>query len=296
VSAGTPAIDIELALGRDGERAHRRERLRRIAAGIGCLLVGAVYLLPLLWVASLSVRSEEDVTSFDIVPRSFEASNYSKAWREYALGTLFAHSIFVTIGTVLLSVAMSVLAAYGFARWRSRLTEGMFLLILLGLMVPPATMIVPFFLVMQNLGLYNNLFAVVLGEAAFALPLGILILRGYVDRIPFELTDAARVDGATPIRAFVHVVLPLLKAPIITVALFITLFTWNDFLIPLVLLPNPQQSTLTVGLAQSVGQFGQLQLGLISAASVMALLPILAVFFAARRYYVQGLSAGALKQ
>jgi ABC-type glycerol-3-phosphate transport system permease component len=169
-------------------------------------------------------------------------------------------------------------------------------MILLGLMVPPAAMIVPFFLAMLNLGFYNSLLAVIVGEAAFALPLGVLIMRGYIDRIPVELTDAARVDGAGPLRAFIHVVLPLLKAPIVTVALFIAMFTWNDFLLPLVLLPDPSHSTITVGLAQSVGQFGQLQLALISAAAVMALLPILAIFIAARRYYVLGLNAGAIKQ
>lgn len=268
----------------------------RVLASLACVLIGITYLIPLLWVVSLSLRSKSDASSLDVLPSSFTLSNYPDAFKEYGLGGLLLNSAYVTAGTVVIAVSLSVLAAYGFARWRSRLTEGLFLMILLGLMVPPAAMIIPFFLAMLNMGLYNSLLAVILGEAAFALPLGILILRGYIDHIPVELTDAARVDGAGPLRAFAHVVLPLLKAPIVTVALFITLFTWNDFLLPLVLLPEPSNSTITVGLAQSVGQFGELQLALISAAAVMALLPVMTIFVAARRYYVLGLNAGALKQ
>lgn len=296
MSADVASAPAPAAAVRPRARARRAGALRRALSSCACVLIGITYLIPLLWVVSLSLRSESDATSLGIVPSTFRPSNYPDAFKHFGMGSLFANSALVTAGTVALALAMSVLAAYGFARWRSRITESMFLLILLGLMVPPATMVVPFFLAMLNMGLYNSLLAVILGEAAFALPLGILILRGYIDRIPHELTDAARVDGAGPLRSFVHVVLPLLKAPIVTVALFIAMFTWNDFLLPLVLLPDPSHSTITVGLAQSVGQFGQLQLALISAASVMALLPILAIFIAARRYYVQGLNAGALKQ
>src|SRR5439155_22605731 len=107
---------------------------------------------------------------------------------------------------------------------------------------------------------------------------------------------AARVDGATEWRAFLHVASPLLKPAIATVALFITISTWNGFLLPLVLLSDPAHATLTVGLAVTTYQFGQVQLAFVSAASLMAVIPVLVVFIAARRYYVQGLSAGALRQ
>lgn len=276
--------------------ARARRRAGRMAVSAGCLLVGSAFLLPLIWVASLSVRDRSDVMSLRIAPSSFRPENYVDAFHSFHLGTLFAHSVAITAGTVVLSVSMSVTAAFGMVRWRTRATEGLFLLILLGLMVPPAAMIVPFFTGMLNLGLYNSLGGVILGESAFALPVGLLILRGYVERLPVELMDAARVDGATPWRAFRNVVLPLLKPAIVTVSLFITLFTWNDLLLPLVLMVNSSESTLTVGLASSVGQYGQLDLGLLSAASLLAALPVLAIFMTARRYYVLGLTAGALKQ
>lgn len=275
-------------------RVSRRDS-KRFAATLVCLLVGAVYLIPLAWVLSVSFRSGDDVFTSIFVPHSFSPGNYVDAWDKYGLGVLFLNSTLVTAGTVLLSLALSVTAAYGFSRHRTRLREGVFLLILTGLMIPPAAIIIPFFVLMNDLHLYDKLFSVVLAETAFVLPLGILILRGYVDNIPGELSDAARVDGAGEWTAFRHVIVPLLRPAIATVGLLITLSTWNGFLLPLVLISDPSQSTVTVGIAQFAGQFGVLEWQLVAAAAVMAMLPVLVVLVALRRYYVQGLSAGALK-
>lgn len=258
--------------------------------------VGVVYLLPLIWVTSLSVRTSSDAFSNRILPHSFRLDNFADAWRKYGLRVLFENTILVTGGTVLIGVALAALGAYGFSRYQSRITEPIFLLILAGLMIPPAAIIVPFFLAMENLGLYNRLIAVILGEVAFVLPLGVLLLRGYIDQLPIELTDAARVDGASDFKAFWYVAFPLLRPAVATVALFFAISTWNGFLLPLVLLREGSESTLTVGLAQFLGQYGQIEIELVSAASLMAVVPLLVVFIAARRYYVQGLSAGAIKQ
>ena len=289
-----------IALQQPAARAERSGRPRRrgsrtFAATIVCLLVGAVYLIPLAWVLSISFRSGNDVFTSIFVPHSFAPGNYTDAWNKYGLGVLFLNSTLITAGTVVLSLALSVTAAYGFSRHRTRLRESLFLLILTGLMIPPAAIIIPFFVLMNDLRLYDKLFAVVLAETAFVLPLGILILRGYIDNIPSELSDAARVDGAGEWGAFRHVVVPLLRPPIATVALLITLSTWNGFLLPLVLLSDPTQSTVTVGIAQFSSQFGVLEWQLVAAAAVMAMLPVLVVLVALRRYYVQGLAAGALK-
>jgi ABC-type glycerol-3-phosphate transport system permease component len=294
VSTEQASVPRGLARQDESERASRRSS-RSFAATLVCLLIGAVYLVPLAWVLSVSFRKGDDVFTSIFVPHSFAPSNYSDAWNKYGLGVLFINSTLITAGTVILSLALSVTAAYGFSRHRTRLRESLFLLILTGLMIPPAAIIIPFFVLMNELQLYDKLFAVVLAETAFVLPLGILILRGYIDNIPAELSDAARVDGAGEWGAFRHVVIPLLRPPIATVALLITLSTWNGFLLPLVLLSDPSQSTVTVGIAQFSSQFGVLEWQLVAAAAVMAMLPVLVVLVALRRYYVQGLAAGALK-
>ncbi len=280
-------------------RARGERRLgpaARAGLSIVCFVIGSVGLIPLVWTLSLSIRTGSDVFSNRVLPHSFRLANFVDAWNMFGLGTLFLHSVIVTLGTVAITTALAVTSAYGFARYRTRITEAIFLLILTGLMVPPAAVIIPFFVAMTRLGLYNTLLSVVIGESVFALPFSLLLLRGYIDTIPLDLTDAARVDGASQLQAFRYVALPLLKPALATVALFSTISTWNGFLLPLVLLNNSSTSTLTVGLSTVSSEFGALNLQLLSAAAVLAIIPILVVFVAARRYYVQGLSAGAVKQ
>jgi len=271
--------------------ARRRLSWGRLAASLTCLVATAIYLVPFVWVISLSIRDSTDVLSLKILPSSFHPQNFTDAWSLFSLGTLFANTIVIAIGTVALTLTLATMAAYGFARFRSRLSEAVFLIILLGLTVPPAALIVPFFVLMHNLGLFNSRLSVILAETAFSLPLGVLLMRSYVERLPFDVIDAARVDGAGPFRAFRHVAVPLLRPGMATLALFVTLTAWNDLLLPLVLLPSADQSTLTVGLATAVQGFGQVQLAALAAASLMAAIPILILMFALRRYYVDVLAS-----
>jgi ABC-type glycerol-3-phosphate transport system permease component len=286
-------VPAELPVARN---RRRRPTPARFVASFFCLAIGFVYVFPLLWAISMSVRTNEDVFSGRILPRSFHLGNYSTAFSKYEMKTLFINTTIITAGTVVLSVSLAVLAAYGFSRYRSRISEGVFLVMLVGLMIPAAAVIIPFFVTMREFHLYDSLLAVIIGEAVFVLPLGILILRGYIDSIPLDLTDAARVDGASDFKAFWHVTFPLLKPAVATVALFTVVATWNGFLLPLVLLRDSERSTLTVGLARLLSQFGQIEIELVAAASVLTVLPVAVVFVAARRYYIQGLSAGAIKQ
>jgi ABC-type glycerol-3-phosphate transport system permease component len=273
--------------------ALRRFALGRVGASLACFVIAAIYLVPFAWVLSLSIRDSDDVLTLDILPHSFRPGNFPDAWNLFSLGTLFMNTIVIAIGTVALTLSLSCMAAYGFARFRSRLSEAVFMMILLGLTVPPAAMIVPFFVLMHNLGLFNSRISVILAETAFSLPLGVLLMRSYVERLPFDVVDAARVDGARPFRAFRLVVIPLLRPGMATLALFVTLTAWNDLLLPLVLLPSADESTLTVGLATAVQSFGQVHLAALAAASVMAAVPVLTVMFALRRYYVDVLASTA---
>lgn len=272
-----------------------RVRAVRVLAGVTCTLMALVYLLPLLWIVSMSVRTNSDALSVGILPRTFRLSNFSDAWKQFGLGTLFANTIIISIGTVALTLAVSALAGYGFARMRTRVSETWFVVLLLGLTVPPAALIVPFFVLMRTLGLYNTLLSVIIAETAFALPIGVLLMRSYVERIPYNVIDAARTDGASPLRAFRFVVLPLMRPGLATLGLFVTLGAWNSLLVPLALLPSADQSTLTVGLATAVQSFGQVDLATLAAASVMAAVPIVAVLIGARRYYMDVLTTTSRK-
>lgn len=269
----------------------RRFSAGRLVASLTCVVTTVVYLVPFVWVLSLSIRDSTDVLSLKILPSSFEPRNFTDAWDIFSLGTLFANTIVIAFGTVALTLTLATMAAYGFARFRSRVSEVVFLVILLGMTVPPAALIVPFFVLMHNLGLFNSRLSVILAETAFSLPLGVLLMRSYVERLPFDVIDAARVDGAGPFRAFRLVAVPLLRPGMATLALFVTLTAWNDLLLPLVLMPSADQSTLTVGLATAISSFGQVHLAALAAASVMAAVPVLIVMFSLRRYYVDVLAS-----
>jgi ABC-type glycerol-3-phosphate transport system permease component len=278
-------------------RRNRRRKHRSKAALVTIsFVVGAIYFIPLIWVLSMSVRSAAEILEPGFVPESFRPRNYGDAWKRYELGKLFRNTGIVTAGTVCLGVALSVTAAYGFSLVKSRFGEFAFTILLLGLMVPPAAVIIPFFIGMRELGLYDSLLAVILAETVFVLPLGVLILRAYIESIPKDLSDAARIDGASEWSVFASIVFPLIRPAAATVALFMFLSAWNGFLLPLVLIRDPGKTTLTLGLSQFSGQLGSFEWHLIAAASAIAVVPVLVVFYLARRYYVQGLAAGALKQ
>jgi ABC-type glycerol-3-phosphate transport system permease component len=278
------------------QRPRRRPSISRAVLSIVAIALAFTYLLPLLWVLSVSIRVQTDVFQSILIPNSFQPTNYPDAVEEFGLGVLFLNSLVITVGTVVLGVALSVSAAYGFVRFRSRWSDALFVVILFGLMVPPAAVIIPFFLGMLNLGLYDSLVAVIIGETAFVLGFGILVFRGYIEHIPHELIDAATVDGASDWMTFRRIVVPLLRPPLATVGIFFALSTWNGFILPLVLIRDTKDSTLPVGMAQFTGVYAGSNWNLLAAASVIAILPLLVIFVAARRSYVRGLSAGAIKE
>ncbi len=280
---------------RRGSTGRRLPLPTQFVLSIVSFVLAALALVPIVWTVSLSIRTNSDVFSNQIVPHTFRLANFPDAWRQFGLGILFQHTLIVTAGTVVITLALATFAAYGFSRFRTRISDGVFVLILTGLMIPPAAVIIPFFVLMRQFDLYNSLLSVIIGESAFALPLGILLLRGYMESVPAELTDAARVDGASDFKAFWYVAVPLLRPAIATVALFTTISAWNGFLLPLVLINDPVNATVTVGLSRLQNQFGQLNLELMSAAAVLAIIPILGIFVLSRRYYVRGVTAGAIK-
>jgi ABC-type glycerol-3-phosphate transport system permease component len=217
---------------------------------------------------------------------------------ELHLARLFGNTIFITALTVAIVLALSTTAAWGVVRYRKRWGEAIFLLILLGLMVPPAAVLLPFFVVMRDLHAYNHLYAVVLAEAAFALPFGILLIRGYFEQLPRELSDAARVDGAGEWRSFWHVTLPLVTPALMTLATIVVLATWNGFIFPLILLNDPRSGTLTTALSTfSTATVTQgISTQVVAAGAVLAAAPVVALLILGRRAYVSGITSGALKQ
>jgi raffinose/stachyose/melibiose transport system permease protein len=268
--------------------------LWRLGISAFLILSSFIALAPILWIVTLSLRQGRDVMSRSLVPASLHPENYLEAWNSFGLGGLLLNSVIVTTLSVSIAVACSVLAAYGFARLRFRGSELVFVLVLLGLMVPPAALIIPLFVEIRTLGLYDTHVGLSLVYVAFGLPLSILILRTFFARIPCELIEAARIDGAGERWILWDVIIPLSKAPIATVSILLFLFAWNDFFLALVLLRDAGTYTLPVGIAQFIGQYSTPH-ELLAAAVIIAAVPVFVLYLALHRTFEQGVTEGAVK-
>jgi raffinose/stachyose/melibiose transport system permease protein len=257
-------------------------------------LVGLGFLAPVIWVISLSLRTKKAVFSTMFFTRDLHFENYVIAWTTFNVGRLFLNSAFITGASVAVILIISSLAAYAFCRLKYRGSEFFFYMILLGMMIPPAAVVIPLFLIMKNLGLYNTHIALILAYIAFGLPIAVLIFRGFFLSVPAELIDAARIDGSHEANTFVAIIIPLSTPAIATVTIFSFMQNWNEFLLALVLLKDKLRYTLPVGMANLVGQWDS-PWQLIAAGVVIASLPIFIVYLTIQDLYVKGLTAGALK-
>ena len=268
--------------------------LKKILQALGTLFLSLLYLIPILWVITLSLRSKRDAFSTSLLPGELHPENYITTWTTFHFGQLFLNSALVTAFSVFIVLIVSSLAAHAFCRLRYRGSEFFFYSILMGMMIPPAAVIIPLFLVMKTLGLYNTHLALILAYIAFALPIAVLIFRGFFLSVPGELIEAARIDGSHETRTFVSIILPLSTPAIATVVIVSFMQNWNEFLLALVLLKDRALYTIPVGMGNLVGQWDS-PWQLIAAAVVIASLPIFIVYLMIQDLYVRGLTAGALK-
>jgi ABC-type glycerol-3-phosphate transport system permease component len=264
--------------------------------GISAFLVLSAMLAmaPIVWIVGLALRTGADVYSRSVIPTTFRPQNFLDAWDQFGMGPLLINSTLVTLASVAVAVSLSVLAAYGFARLKFRGSEVVFVLILLGLMIPPAALIIPLFVEIRTLGLYDTHVGLSLVYVSFGLPLSILILRSFFAGIPRELLEAARIDGASERWILWDVVVPLAKAPIATVAILLFLFCWNDYFLALVLLRDAGTYTLPVGIAQFIGQYST-PYELVAAAVIIAAVPVFILYLILHRQFEQGVAEGAVK-
>ncbi|WP_084626748.1 carbohydrate ABC transporter permease [Demequina aurantiaca] len=206
----------------------------------------------------------------------------------------FANNVIVTVGAVVISVVFALFAAYAIVRSKSRLLRRFFYFMLLGLAIPAQAVIIPLYLIINELHLYDTLWAIILPAAAFGLPLAILVLVGSLRDIPGELYESMELDGATPWIAFRQLVLPLSRPAISTVTIYLALGAWNGFLFPLVLTQSQDVRVLTLGLWDFQTQFGVNIPGL-TAAVTLSLVPLLVLYLFSRKQLLSGLTAGFSK-
>jgi raffinose/stachyose/melibiose transport system permease protein len=263
------------------------------------VLVAAVILIPIGYAILGGFKSNNQLAGDPaaILPDPWVTSNYTDVlfgansaafWRE-ALNSLIIAAVAVTI-----TVGLASLAAFAIARRVFRGREAIYTLFVFGLLFPSAVAILPLYILVRQLGLSGNLLGVALPQAAFALPLTIVILRPFFRSIPVELEDAATIDGCSSFGFFWRVLLPLARPALATVSVLAIVGTWNAFLLPLILLNGADQWTLPLGVMNFAGQYSSDQARTL-AFTVVAILPAIVFYIAAERQLVGGLTSGAVK-
>jgi ABC-type glycerol-3-phosphate transport system permease component len=261
------------------------------------LTAGAVVMIvPFAYMLATSFKLHAFVFELppDFVPDEPTLSNYKNAWRSNQFDRYFMNSLIVAVATTVISVTVSAMMAYAFARFRFPGQRLLFGLLLIGLMVPTIMIIIPQFVLARTLGVIDSLAGLVLFYVATTVSLNTFLLRGFFEEIPTELEEAMIVDGATAWRRFWMLFLPLAKPALATVAIFSFLASWDEFVWALTIINDPDKRTLPIAIALFQGQHVT-SWGLVFAASTIAVVPVVVVFLAFQRYFVSGLTAGAVK-
>jgi ABC-type glycerol-3-phosphate transport system permease component len=297
----TSAVKITAPADRRPARAGRagRARLhpyRSIAIAAGVLIVVMTY-FPIIFVVSNSLKTGSNIFTSGVFSlfTQFDTHNYVQAWA--GIDQPLLNTIIVAALSIVLGVVAAMLGAYAFAQLQFR-GKGLLFLAYVGLLMIPWTLtLIPLFLTVQKLHMFNTWWALVLPYAASAQPLLVLIFRGFFEQIPRELLESARVDGCNETRVLLKVVAPLTKPVLLTGAILVTINVWGDYLWPTIVIQDPTKTTISAGVQQFIGGLG-LNVsagGSVFAAFVIATAPMFLLVGVTMRYFVSGLTEGALK-
>jgi multiple sugar transport system permease protein len=275
-------------------RKHAVSLLKYAAA----LLALSFALAPIYWLITISLKTELDQFASPPVWFSFTPTfrHYVAIFSHDVFGRYFFNSVIVSACSTLIALVLGLPAAYGLARfpWPRDWSRGISFWILSNRMLPPIVTIIPLFLMLREIHLLNSLAGLILVDVGLNLPFVVWMMRGFVEDLPREIEEAALLDGESRLGVLLRIVLPLVRPGLAATAVFCMIVAWNEFLFALILSQTESAMTLPVGIASHVTQY-EIQWGAMSAAGVVAMLPVLIFAAAAQRYFVRGLSLGALK-
>jgi len=297
-TASLPAQSVPARLpapaGRRAGHAARRYHWVSLAAGVAIVVM--TY-FPIIFVVSNSLKTGVNIFTSGVFSlfTQFDYENYAKAWSGVSQPLL--NTVIVAAVSIFIGVSAAALGAYAFSQLRFRGKGLLFMAYVSLLLVPWTLTLIPLFLTIGKLHLFNTWWALILPYAASAQPLLVLIFRGFFDQIPRELLESARVDGCAERQVLLKVVAPLTRPILLTGAVLVTINVWGDYLWPVIVIQDPNRTTISAGVEQFVGSFG-LNVGsggAVFAAFVIATLPMFVLIGFTMRYFVSGLTEGALK-
>lgn len=268
----------------------------KILLWAGILLIGAMVILPFWFVLTGSVKAPQEIIARvpTVFPESFTTEHYAKLLAASDYAVYLANSLLVAAASTILTLLLAVPAGYAFFRLRFRGRDALYRVILLAYAFPSIVVLVPLFAMFARVGLVDNRLSLVLVNTAFALPFAIWMLRAFFAQIPPEIEEAARMDGGPPLTVLRRILLPLIAPGIGAVAVFAFVTAWTEYVFASVMILSDALRTVPVGFAGIIGQY-QVDWGLLLAGASLAILPVVAIFALIGRWFVTGLTEGAVK-
>lgn len=261
---------------------------------LAVMIVIAVF--PAIWMLSTSIKSPLEL--FDnppeIIPNQPTFDNYVSVLQNSKMYSAFFNSVIITVSVVLLTLFLSVLAGYGFARFRFRGSGVLKIALLFGQMIPSVVLIIPLYAMFAKFGMLDTRSSLVIADMALTIPMGVIMLSAFLATVPKELEEAAKIDGCNGFEALFRVVLPVAKPGLISVAIYTFIHAWEEFLFALNLTTSTKSRTLPIAISMFSGEFS-VDWGATMAAATVVAMPVLLLFLLCNRYFVQGLAEGAVK-
>jgi len=294
IQAATPTAPSAAKTSTRPVRSRKKAaRVRAVISQVLLSLVALLFLVPIIWMVLSALKPSAEV--FTVPPKllgsEIKLGNFAEAWNYLPFGRFIANTVFVAGVGTLITLTASAMAAYAFARLDFRFRGGLFVLYLSTLIVPQEVIVIPMFLVMQELGWVNSYKALILPWAFTAF--GTFLLRQFFLTIPIELEEAAKIDGAGHIRILRSVIIPISAPAFAVLAVFTFISYWNSFLWPLIIVNDTNQMTVPLGLQLFLGQQGQ-RWELLMAAATISMVPTVLLVLLLQRYLVRGIALSGL--
>ncbi|MDR2656130.1 MAG: carbohydrate ABC transporter permease [Oscillospiraceae bacterium] len=258
------------------------------------ILLAITMLIPFAWMLSSSLKLSKDVFTFPMkwIPEEPRFQNFLDIWKKIPLGTFIFNTAKLSVIVTALQLLTSSFAAYAFAKLKFKGKNALFLGYIATIAVPWQAYMVPQFIMMRHMGFNNTHMAIICLQAFSAF--GVFLMRQFYQSIPDDLCEAARIDGLSEYGIWARIMLPLSKPAISTLVIFTFVNTWNDFLGPQIYLTKTELKTIQIGLRMFIAQYSS-EYGLIMAASVVALIPVVVIFLSLQKYFVQGVASAGIK-
>lgn len=252
-------------------------------------------IFPIYWTINTAFKTEGDILKrpLQYLPTSPTVENFVVAWNNVGFATFFKNSLIIGVSTVFVVIVLSTLSGYALSRYRFKGKASFLLMLLSTQFIPRAMLIIPLFIIFKNMGLISNPLSLIITYTAVEIPFTTILMSGFIGNIPRELEEAAAVDGCSKLQSLRFVMLPLLLPGIVATSVFTFIYTWNEFLLALMLTNQQSKFTLPVGLSFMMGEFN-VNYGALAAGSVIALVPAVILFAYAQKHLVSGMG-GAVK-